>query len=124
LFAPGTAAAEIAIEATPLPEEPVIEKTLPNAFAGTDLREHLAALERKDIVLVGFMTHMCVEATARAAIDLGFKPIVVASAAATRDLPNPLDGSVLPANEVHRNALAALADRFATIAVNSGAIPH
>lgn len=123
IFAPGSAGAEIAAEAAPQAGEPVIEKTLPNAFAGTDLKERLAALGRKEIVLAGFMTHMCVEATARAAIDLGLKATLVASAAATRDLPDPLTGAVLPAAQVHRNALAALADRFATIAANAEAIP-
>jgi nicotinamidase-related amidase len=61
------------------------------------------------------MTHMCVEATARSAIDNGLKATVVASATATRDLPDPLTGGVVPAAEVQRNALAALADRFATV---------
>ena len=62
------------------------------------------------------MTHMCVEATARASIDLGFKATVIASATATRPLPDPLGGASLTADEVQRNALAAIADRFATVA--------
>jgi hypothetical protein len=39
---------------------------------------------------------------------------VVASATATRDLPEPL-GGIVPADLVHRTALAELADRFATV---------
>jgi nicotinamidase-related amidase len=70
------------------------------------------------------MTHMCVEATARAALDHGFKTTVVAAATATRDLPDPLTGNTVPAAEVQRNALAALADRFATISANAAAIPN
>ena len=58
---------------------------------------------------------MCVEATARAAIDLGFTAAVVAAATATRDLPDPLDGATISAAEVQRNALAAIGDRFATV---------
>ena len=50
----------------------------------TDLASRLAALKKPNVVLVGFMTHMCVEATARASIDLGFKATVIASATATR----------------------------------------
>jgi nicotinamidase-related amidase len=123
LFAPGSAGAEIVAAVAPQGGEAVIEKTLPNAFAGTTLKERLDGLAAKEIVLAGFMTHMCVEATARAAIDLGLKATVVAGAAATRDLPDPLTGGVLPAGEVHRNALAALADRFATIAADAEAIP-
>jgi nicotinamidase-related amidase len=114
-FAPDSAGAEIASPATPAPGEPVVGKRLPNAFGSTDLADRLHALKKPEIVLVGFMTHMCVEATARAAIDNGLRATVVASATATRDLPDPLTGQVVPAAEVQRNALAALADRFATV---------
>ena len=82
----------------------------------------LEATGRKQLILTGFMTHMCVEATARAALDHGFKTTVVAAATATRDLPDPLTGETVPAAEVQRNALTALSDRFATIAANAGAI--
>jgi nicotinamidase-related amidase len=122
LFDPASPAAEIASPAKPAPGEPVVGKRLPNAFASTDLAARLAALKRPEIVLVGFMTHMCVEATARAAIDNGLKATVVASATATRDLPDPLTGQVVAAAEVQRNALAALADRFATVVPNTDAI--
>jgi nicotinamidase-related amidase len=121
-FAPGSQGANIAFPADPAPGEAVVHKRLPNAFASTDLADRLAALKRSELVLVGFMTHMCVEATARAAIDVGLKATVVASATATRDLPDPLTGTVVPAAEVQRNALAALADRFATIVADVDAI--
>ncbi|MGA8158348.1 MAG: isochorismatase family protein, partial [Rhodoplanes sp.] len=77
---------------------------------------------RSVIIVVGFMTHMCVEATARAAIDLGLRATVIADAAATRDLADPITGATIPAAEVHRNALAALADRFATVVASQDAI--
>ena len=73
------------------------------------------------MLLVGFMTHLCVEATARASIDLGFKATVVATA--TRTLPDPLGGAALSADEVQRNALAAIADRFTTVTPNVDALP-
>jgi hypothetical protein len=50
----------------PLPGEPVIEKGLPNAFAGTDLETQLAAVGLKDVILAGLMTHMRISSTARA----------------------------------------------------------
>ena len=106
---------QIADQAAPAPGELVIAKRLPNAFAGTDLAERLKGLERREIVLVGFMTHMCVEATARSALDHGFKATVVAAATATRDLPDPTGAGTIAAAEVQRNALAALADRFAVV---------
>ena len=114
-FAPGSRGAEIAFPGDPAPSEAVLTKRLPNAFASTDLATRVTALKRPDLVLVGFMTHMCVEATARSAIDNGLKATIVASATATRDLPDPLTGGVVPAAEVQRNALAALNDRFATV---------
>jgi nicotinamidase-related amidase len=122
LFAPGSAGAEIVAIADPAPGEPVLIKKLPNAFASTDLADRVTALKRDRIVLVGFMTHMCVEATARAAIDLGLKAAVVAAATATRDLPDPIGGGTVPAAEVQRNALAAINDRFAAIVAREAEI--
>jgi nicotinamidase-related amidase len=122
VFGPDTPGFAIAPEAAPKPGEAVVEKTLPNALVGTDLKARLDALGRKEIILAGFMTHMCVEATARAALDLGLKTTVVAAATATRDLPDPLTGATVPAAEVHRNALAALADRFATVVAEASKI--
>ena len=98
----------------PLPDEPVIEKGLPNAFAGTDLQAQLAAIGRKDIVLAGFMTHMCISSTARAGLDLGYRITVDADSCATRDLPDGRGGTVAAAI-IHNVALAELSDRFAII---------
>lgn len=114
-FDPGAPRGDIVAEVAPAGGEAVVEKALPNAFAGTDLKQKLDAAARKELVVVGFMTHMCVEATARAALDLGFRPTVIAAATATRDLPDPLAGTAIPAAEVQRNALAALNDRFALV---------
>jgi len=123
IFAPGSAGAEIAAQAAPAPGEAVVSKRLPNAFASTDLADRIAALKRPELVVVGFMTHLCVEATARAAIDNGLKATVVAKATATRDLPDPVGNQPVPAAEVQRNALAALADRFATVVPDAAGIP-
>jgi nicotinamidase-related amidase len=122
-FGPDTTGFEIAAPAAPAPGEAVVHKSLPNAFASTDLASRLAALKKPQVILAGFMTHLCVEATARASIDLGFKATVVASATATRDLPDAITGGMVPAAEVQRNALAAIADRFATVAKSVDALP-
>ena len=122
LFLAGSPNAEIAAPAAPAPGEPVLTKSLPNAFASTDLAGRLHALHRSAIIVVGFMTHMCVEATTRAAIDLGLRATVIAAATATRDLPDPITGATVPAAEVQRNALAALADRFATVVAAQDAV--
>jgi nicotinamidase-related amidase len=98
----------------PLERETVIDKGLPNAFAGTGLAETLEAIGPRPLIVAGFMTHMCVSATVRSALDRGLSSTVAMDATATRDLPDPT-GGVLPADTVHRAALAAIADRFATV---------
>lgn len=114
-FDPAGAGFAFAAPALPAPGEAVVEKKLPNSFAGTDLQARLDATGRKSVIFAGFMTHMCVSATARAALDLGYTSFVVADAAATRPLPDPLGGPDLAADDIHRTALAELADRFATV---------
>lgn len=99
---------------SPQGAERVIEKPLPNAFAQTSLDAELKAIGRTSLVIAGFMTHMCVSSTARAALDLGYRVTIAGDAAATRDLPDPL-GGVISAESLHRAALAALGDRFAVI---------
>ncbi|MBK8476721.1 MAG: isochorismatase family protein [Opitutaceae bacterium] len=99
----------------PLPGEVVVVKNLPNSFAGTALDEELKRLERKELIVVGFMTHMCVSATVRAALDHGYRCTVVAAACATRDLPDGRGGVV-------RVELAALGDRFAVVVPTAAAI--
>ncbi len=108
-----------------LPGEAVVRKRLPNAFAGTDLDERLRATGRRELIVVGFMTHMCVSATVRAALDLGWRNTVVATACATRPLPAavPGDQTVVDADTLHRVELAALADRFAVVAARQADIP-
>lgn len=105
----------ISDEVAPEGGEAVVTKTRPSAFVGTDLEARLKGLGVTDLILAGFMTHMCVNSTARSAFSLGFRPTVVASATATRALPAP-DGSVVPAAQLQAASLAALADLFAVVA--------
>lgn len=109
---------QIVAELAPRAGETVIEKGLPNAFAGTELHAILGKAARKDVIIGGFMTHMCVSSTARAAIDLGYRVTIDASTCATRDLPDGT-GGVVEADVVHKVALVELSDRFAIIARGS-----
>ncbi len=111
----------IADEVAPRPGEIIVIKSLPNSFAHTALDETLRKLGRKNLIVAGFMTHMCVSTTVRAALDHGYRTTVVAAACATRDLPDGR-GGVIPAAIVHRANLAALADRFATVVETSDQI--
>ncbi len=104
----------IADEVAPRAGEQTIVKNYPSAFVGTELQEKLSAAGTKDLILAGFMTHMCVNSTARAAFNLGFRPTVVASTTATRSLPG-LDGATVSAAALQQASLAALADLFAVI---------
>jgi nicotinamidase-related amidase len=125
MFDPDGKLSKIAPEVAPRDGETIIAKGLPNAFAKTELQKTIDATGRKELVVVGFMTHLCVSATVRSALDLGYRTTVVADATATRDLPDPLVApeaqGVQKAESVHRATLAALADRFAIVVRNARA---
>ncbi len=105
--------------ARPRDGEATVEKTLPNAFAGTDLAAMIEATGRRGLIICGFQTHMCVSSTVRAALDLGYRSTVVAAAAATRDLPAVGGGVPITARHIHEASLAALADRFAVVVASA-----
>ncbi len=86
--------------------EPIVYKHYPNSFRETKLLEMLKEWGIERVVICGMMTHMCVDATVRAAADLGFQVIVAEDACATRDLK--YDDTVIPADLVHKSFLAAL----------------
>jgi nicotinamidase-related amidase len=116
LFDPEKTNAAIMAGVEPMAGEPVIVKSMPNAFARTDLAERLKALDRAELIVAGFATHLCVSSSVRAALDFGLRSTVVAAACATRDLPDAC-GNCIPADVVHQVALAELADRFACVAM-------
>lgn len=115
LFRAGTRAVEFKPEALPAPGEDVIEKSVNSAFIGTDLAHRLQARGATALVLAGLTTDHCVSTTARMAANLGFSTTVVADATATFDRVAP-DGELLPAELMHRTALASLQGEFAEIA--------
>ncbi|MGD9516659.1 isochorismatase family protein [Mycolicibacterium vanbaalenii] len=106
----------------PRGDEPVVVKNYPNSFVQTDLDERLKAVDASNLVLAGFMTHMCVNSTARGAFNLGYAPTVVAAATATRALPG-VGGEDVPAAVVHSASLAAVADLFAVAVPAAQDIP-
>ena len=112
---------QIADVVAPRSGEPVITKAYPSSFEKTNLDAELKRLGVTDLVIAGFMTHVCVNSTSRAAFNHGYRPTVVASATATRSLANPLGGE-LSAKQVHDGALTALADIFAIVVTDSSRI--
>lgn len=111
----------IVAQVAPREGEAVVVKNYPNSFVQTDLEQRLKALNASNLVLTGFMTHMCVNSTARGAFNLGFAPTVVAAATATRSLPG-VDGPV-EAAALHSASLAAVADLFAIVVPGANAVP-
>jgi nicotinamidase-related amidase len=121
-FNPTMSGFEIVAALAPRNGETVIDKGLPNAFAGTDLAKHLAAAGRKNLIVGGFMTHMCVSATVRSATDHGYMSTLAADTVATRDLPDVTGGATITADALNRVTLAALSDRFAWIVPRAAGI--
>jgi nicotinamidase-related amidase len=122
LFDPDGAGSKFIRALAPLAGETVLVKSLPNAFAGTDLAARIRDTGRREIVIAGFATHMCVSATARSALDHGFRNTVVAAATATRDLPHFGGAGVTPAESIQQATLAALSDRFSVLVQDTGAL--
>lgn len=112
-FKPGTDNVQIHPSVKPEHDEPVILKNYPSSFVKTELKSMLDADNIEDVVVVGAMSHMCVEATSRTASDLGYKVTVVHDACATLDLE--FNGVTVPAAQVHATAMAALAFAYATL---------
>lgn len=121
-FNPSSSGFEIVAPLTPRAGETIVDKGLPNAFAGTELAKILAAAGRKNLIVGGFMTHMCVSATVRAATDNGYMSTIAADTVATRDLPDALGGETVSADAINRITLAALSDRFAWVVPRASAL--
>lgn len=112
-FLPGTDGTAFHQAVIPLPQEVVITKHYPNAFRGTPLSTLIQAHGVTELIIVGMMTHMCIDATVRAASDLSYRSWVVADATATRALSYGSDR--VPAHKVATAFLAALDGTFARV---------
>jgi nicotinamidase-related amidase len=105
-FLPDTEGMELHTSIAPQTGETVIVKHYPNSFRETGLLEHLKGMKTEQLIICGSMTHMCVDATARAAVDLGYPVLLAGDACATRALTN---GEIqVPAAQVQAAFLAAL----------------
>ncbi|MBV2366910.1 isochorismatase family protein [Streptomonospora nanhaiensis] len=118
----------ISDEVAPAPGEPVVVKGFPNSFHRTDLEAALAGAGAApggggNLVIAGFMTHMCVNYTAQGAFNRGYRATVVAEATATRALPAP-DGTVVPAAVLQTAALTGIGDLFAVVVPTVEALPR
>lgn len=103
---PGSYGQKIHDSVKPSGEEACFTKHYPNAFWQTKLEEYFKEKNIEHLILAGMMTHMCVSATARAAMERGFGTTIIQDACATRSLE--FDGAVIPGEAVHKTALAEL----------------
>jgi nicotinamidase-related amidase len=112
-FLPDTTGVEIHATLKPLPAETVVQKHFPNSFRQTTFLETLQRAGIEDLVICGAMSHMCIDATTRAAFDYGFRCQVIHDACATRDLV--FTGLEVPAAQVHAAFMAALQAPYAKV---------
>jgi nicotinamidase-related amidase len=112
-FLPETVGAEIHAGVAPRAGEIRIVKHFPNAFRDTELAAELGKLNIKRLVLAGMMSHMCVDATCRAAFDLGYECLTAHDACATRALE--WNGRKVAAADVHASFMSALAAVYARV---------
>lgn len=105
-FIPGTQGVEINECVSPLEGEKIVIKNYPNSFRETSLRQELEKLGVTDLVITGMMSNMCVDATTRAANDLGYKCTVVHDACCGAALE--FEGTKAGSAEVHAAFMASL----------------
>lgn len=113
-FHPNSEGAQIHSSVMPITGEPVVLKNQINSFRETDLKEILDSQNIKNLVIVGAMSHMCIDAITRAAVDLGYNCSVAHDACATLDLE--FNGITVPAAHVHSAFMAALSFAYANVA--------
>lgn len=113
-FVPGTVGVAIHASVAPAQGEPVIIKHFANSFRETALLATLRTLGVDSLLIAGMMTHNCVDATTRAAFDLGLHCRIAGDACATRALS--YQGETVPAAQVQTAFLSALSFFHAEVA--------
>ena len=112
-FTPGSDGAKLHPKVLNLESEPVVLKHFPNSFRETGLQALLKDKGVENLLIIGSMSHMCIDATTRAAADLGYKVKVIEDACASRDLE--FNGTVVPAAQVHAAFMSALGFAYAEV---------
>ena len=112
-FLPDTDGAKIHPMVAPKDGETIVIKNFPNSFRATSLLEILKKEHVDNLVICGAMSHMCIDATTRAAFDLGFSCIVAEDACATKDLI--FKNKTIQAADVHSSFMAALSVPYANV---------
>lgn len=112
-FRRGTRGAGIHHSVAPQHDEVVLTKGRPNSFVDTGLLDILKEREIERLIICGAMSQLCIDATTRAARDLGFEVTVAEDACAARAMEF---GEVkISAAQVHAAFMAPLAMSYASI---------
>jgi nicotinamidase-related amidase len=111
---PETYGSELHETVRPIDDEFLVTKFFPNSFRETALLNFLKARDIDRLVIAGMMTHMCIDATTRAAFDHGFKCTVIYDACTTKDLE--IHGKKIAYSDVHDSFMASLQGIFAQVA--------
>lgn len=97
---------DIVDELTPAYGDVIVDKYGYGSFDGTVLEDALRAAEVSQVWIVGTVTQICVEETARGGFRRGFEVVVVADAVSSFD------------PELHRATLKNLGQKFAVVATS------
>ena len=99
---------------TTRPHSHYIEKSLPSAFAGTDLADRLNAYGIDTLVVAGYMTHNCDDSTVRHALHAGLAVEFLVDASGSLSYENSAGRA--NAEEIHRVFTVVMQTRFAAVA--------
>ncbi|NMZ71223.1 Nicotinamidase-related amidase [Pseudomonas peli] len=113
IFVKGSSGAQIQQAVAPIDQEPVIVKKHINAFRDTDLKQQLDACDVQELVVIGAMSHMCIDAVVRAAVDMRYPVTVLHDACATLELT--FRGVTVPAAHTHAAMMAAFEFGYGTV---------
>jgi len=114
LFARGSVGAELHPVVGSRPHDHYVEKSLPSAYAGTDLGAWLAARGIDTLTVIGYMTHNCDASTIFHALHDGLAVEFLADA--TGSVPYENSAGFASAQDIHRVFSVVLQSRFAAVA--------
>lgn len=112
-FLPCTKGADFHLSVQPHKGETIVKKHYPNCFKDTQLLNLLIKNGINHLVICGMMTHLAVDATVRAAYDLGFDCTIIEDACAAHQLE--YNNTLIAAQNVHYSFLAALNSMYANV---------
>ena len=121
-FLPETNGVKINTKVIPLSNEKIITKHYPNSFRETNLLAYLQEKKITNLIVTGMMTHVCIDATVKAAKDYGFNCTIISDACATKDLD--VQGNKVSAKEVQNALLGAMAFYYAELKTTAEFTAH